>query len=173
MNHTQLQRGQTDHHRGSYNDHVHVTSIPGNHKCWIGHSSKGGEKLLIGSVSQVLRVPPRDRGSHYYSLMVMDTAFFPWLLRSFSQMLPERVLNPCPPAHQSMAGNSIHAWQRQPNNHLLATHVLCPRRNLEVSAVVTPCISWRAISFFHLFSNSLALSLPLCFSGPNTSFQLA
>lgn len=76
MNHT-----QTDHHRGSYKDHTPVTSIPGNHKCWIGHSSKG-EKLLIGSVTQVLRVPPRDRGSHYYSLMTMDTDFFQ-LLRSF------------------------------------------------------------------------------------------
>lgn len=75
MNHIQLQRGQTDHHRGSYNHHVPVTSIPGNHKCWIGHSSKG-EKLLIGCVTQVLRVPPRDRGSHYYSLMTMDTDFF-------------------------------------------------------------------------------------------------
>lgn len=69
-----------------------------------------------------------------------------------SHMFPERVLNPCPSAHRSMAGNSIHAWQHQPNNHLLATHVLCPRRNLEVSAVVTPCISWRAISFFLISS---------------------
>lgn len=111
-------------------------------------------------MTQVLRAPPRDRGSHYYSLVVMDADFPPSAFKVLSHMLPESVLNPCPPAHWSMAGNSIHAWQHQPNNHLLATHVLCPRRNLEVSAVVTPCISWRAISFFHLFSNSLARALP-------------
>lgn len=80
--------------------------------------------------------------------------FFPhyFPLKVLSHMLPERLLNPCPFAHQSMAGNSIHTWQHQPNNHLLATHVFCPRRNLEVSAVVTPCISWRAISFFLISS---------------------
>lgn len=35
INHTQLEGEQTNHLRGSYDDHVPVTSIPGNHKCWI------------------------------------------------------------------------------------------------------------------------------------------
>lgn len=93
--------------------------------------------------------------------MMMDHSLSSMALEVLSHMLPKRVLNPCPAAHQSMAGNSIHAWQHQPNNHLLATHVLCPRRNLEVSAVVTPCISCRAISFFLISSLTLSLSLYL------------
>lgn len=88
------------------------------------------------------------------------TSVFSMTVWVFTHMLPDRILSPC--AHQSMAGNSIHAWQHQSENHLLATHVLCPRRNLEVSAVVTPCASWRAISFFLISfrTRSRCLSVP-------------
>lgn len=46
VSHTRLKGGRTDHLRGSYNDHAPATSIPGNHKCWIGHSSRE-EKLAL------------------------------------------------------------------------------------------------------------------------------
>lgn len=101
------------------------------------------------------------------------TTVFSMALEVLSHMLPDRALNPCPSAHQCTAGNSIYAWQHQPNNHLLATRVLCPRRNLEVSAVVTHFLEGNQL-FPHLFSNSKSpTSLSLCFSHPNTSFQLA
>lgn len=52
----------------------------------------------------------------------------------------------------------IHTWQQPPSNHLLANHVLCPRRNLEVSALVTPRVF---LEGNEPFSSLNTLALPL------------
>lgn len=105
-------------------------------------------------LAQVLRAPPRDGGSHYQQVprwrrwrrSWWTCRFFSFLLfKVFSHTLHEGGLNPRPSCtsekkKKAWRGNSIHAWQRQPRQPSPSNaRPLAPRRNLEVSAVVTPC----------------------------------
>lgn len=128
---------------------------------WQPHMLDGSplqpDKAGAGApVTQVLWVPPRERRSHYLSptkgnevhLMALRI-----LSRFHSFTRRQREYSILVPLHIR-----IHTWQQPPSNHLLANHVLCPRRNLEVSALVTPRVF---LEGNEPFSSLNTLALPL------------